>query len=88
MGNSQLKSKNQTRDSNITDDTGKKNVGKKATGRRLQDAITLKNPKRKLNLDRRAAFSDRRDNTDPHYKGPARRITIDTRDTKDRRDKD
>jgi hypothetical protein len=41
-----------------------------------------------LNLDRRAAFSDRRDQTDPYYKGPARRITIDTRDAKDRRKDD
>jgi len=88
MGNSQLKSNNQAGDSNITDDTGKKSGGKKVTGRRLQDAITSKNPKRKLNLDRRAKFSDRRDNTDPHYKGPARRINIDTRDTKDRRNDD
>jgi hypothetical protein len=88
MENSQLKSNNQARDSNITDDTGIKNGGKKATGRRLQDAITSKNPNRKLNLDRRATFGDRRDNTDPHYKGPARRNTIDTRDAKDRRNND
>lgn len=75
-------------DSNITDDTGAEDSEKKGTGRRLQDTITAKNPNRKLNLDRRVKTDDRRDNTIPNYKGPARRYNIDTRKPKDRRDKD
>ena len=75
-------------DSYITDDTGAEDSEKKGTGRRLQDTITAKNPNRKLNLDRRVKSDDRRDNTVPNYKGPARRYNIDSRNPKDRRDKD
>jgi hypothetical protein len=56
----------------------------------------IKNVKRGLNLDRRAARSDRRtdtdrrsNNSDPNYKGPTSRYTIDRRlNLKDRRDKE
>lgn len=61
----------------------------KKTGRRIQDAITSKNPSRKLNLDRRTARNERRANADPNYKGPSKRYNIDRRqNTKDRRDED
>ena len=80
-------------DSHIADDNGSEDSEKKGTGRRLQDTIAAKNPNRKLNLDRRVKSDDRRDNTVPNYKGtnykgPARRYNIDTRNPKDRRDKD
>ena len=88
MENPKLKPNKPARDSDITDDTGMEKGGKKVIGRRLQDAITSKNPNRKLNLDRRVSPGDRRADTDPRYKGPARRINIDTRNPKDRRDKD
>jgi hypothetical protein len=55
----------------------------------------IKNVKRGLKLDRRAARSDRRTDTDrrsnsnPSYKGPTSRYTIDRRlNLKDRRDKE
>jgi len=70
------------------DDAGAGRDNKKATGRRLQDAITSKNPNRKMKLDRRIKSDDRRDRQDPHYKGPARRNSIDTRGSKERRDKE
>jgi len=88
MENAKIKPSKPTGDSGITDDTGLENNEEEITGRRLQDAITSKNPNRKLNLDRRVKPGDRRADTDPHYKGPARRISIDSRNTKDRRDKD
>ena len=75
-------------DSHIADDTGLEDSDKNDTGRRLQDTISAKNPNRKLNLDRRVNPDDRRDNTVPDYKGPARRYNLDSRNPKDRRDKD
>ncbi len=75
-------------DTYITDDTGAEDRENKGTGRRLQDTITAKNPNRKLNLDRRLRHDDRRDNSIPNYKGPARRYNVDNRNPKDRRDKD
>lgn len=68
--------------------TGAEKNEKKLARRRLQDAVDAKNPKRKLNLDRRANPQDRRTGIDPHYKGPARRFSIDSRNPKERRDKD
>jgi hypothetical protein len=71
------------------DDASVENSEKKVTGRRLQDTLSKDHPKRKLNLDRRAANSDRRVAEDPNYNGPARRNTIDRRmNLKDRREKD
>ena len=65
------------------------NSEEKSAGRRLQDTVTLKDSSRKLNLDRRVLSVDRRVDTDPNYKGPARRYTVDSRvKLKDRRDKD
>ena len=55
------------------------NNDKKDTGRRLQDKFSKEYPKRKMNLDRRTLGSDRRVKEDPHYKGIARRYTIDRR---------
>jgi len=81
--------KKSANDSKITDDTSVENSEKKETGRRLQDAIISKDPHRKMNLDRRTARSDRRVDSDPHYRGPSRRYTIDRRlKLKDRRSKD
>ena len=74
-------------DSDIVD-TGAENSEKKVTSRRLQDAIDAKNPNRKMNLDRRANPNDRRTDIDPQYKGPARRYSIDSRNPKERGDKD
>ena len=55
--------------------------------RRLQDAITSKNPTRKLNLDRRSKNSERRTNAASTFNGKARRFTIDRRlNNKDRRE--
>ncbi len=65
------------------------NSEKRTTGRRRQDTVISNNLNQKLNLDRRASNSDRRINSDPSYKGPSRRYTIDRRlNLKDRRDKD
>ncbi len=75
--------------SESADDTSVENSEKKVTGRRLQDTLSKDHPKRKLNLDRRIANSDRRVAEDPNYNGPARRNTIDRRmNLKDRREKD
>ncbi len=86
MENSELKPNDPARDSGITHDTGIDHSEKKATYRRLQDVATLKYPNRKMNLDRRVTPVDRRVYTDLHYKGPARRISIDARNSIDRRD--
>jgi hypothetical protein len=57
--------------------------------RRIQDGITSKDPRGKMNLDRRYPDSERRCKKDSDYKGPARRYTIDQRLTsKDRRKKE
>jgi len=73
--------------SGVTDDASMLTTEKKYTDRRLQDLLSKEHPKRKMNLDRRAAKSERRIDTDPHYNGPARRYTIDRRlNLKDRRD--
>ena len=62
---------------------------KKKFGRRLQDAITSKDPKRKLNLDRRSKNSDRRTDKNPGYQGRTLRYNIDRRrNIKDRRKND
>jgi len=75
--------------SEITDDTSSENGKKDGTGRRLEDAISSRGLKRKLNLDRRVKRRERRGESDPNYKGITRRFTIDTRaNQKDRRDKD
>jgi len=67
-------------------DTSEDNGEKRVAGQRLEDALISK---RKLNLNRRITNSDRRFSSDPNYKGPARRNTIDRRrNTKDRRYKD
>lgn len=56
------------------------------SGRRRQDAMP-KTANKMVNLDRRAANSDRRINDDPSYNGPSRRYTIDRRmNLKDRRE--
>jgi hypothetical protein len=55
--------------------------------RRLQDTFTKGHPKRKMNLDRRSVSSDRRVDVHDHYRGKARRYTIDRRlNLKDRRE--
>lgn len=69
-------------------DTDAESSEKKATRRRLQDAIDAKHPNRKMKLDRRANPNDRRTAIDPQYKGPARRYSLDSRNPKERRDKD
>jgi hypothetical protein len=80
---------NSAKDSGTDPGSGVKNTEKKKFGRRLQDAITSKDPKRKLNLDRRVMNSDRRTERNPGYQGQALRFTIDRRrNQKDRRKKD
>jgi len=75
--------------SELTDDTSLENSKKDGTSRRLEDAISSRGLKRKLNLDRRVKRSERRGESDPNYRGKTRRFTIDTRSTKkDRRNKD
>lgn len=70
------------------DDNSVVSSEEKVTDRRRQDSLSHFT-KRKLNLDRRAANSDRRVADDPNYNGPARRNTIDRRmNLKDRREKD
>jgi hypothetical protein len=89
MEKTKIDPKKSANDSEVADDTSVENSDKKETGRRLQDAIISKDPHRKMNLDRRTARSDRRADSDPHYKGPSRRYTIDRRlNLKDRRNKD
>ena len=62
------------------------NGEERAKGRRRQDAVISNNPDQLLNLDRRASNSDRRVDSNPNYKGPARRNIIDRRlNLKDRR---
>lgn len=87
MESSKLKPNDPARDSDITDDIGIDHSEKKATNRRLQDVATLKYPNRKMNLDRRITPGDRRVYADIHYNGPARRISIDARNSIERRDK-
>lgn len=71
-----------------TNDISTEKNQKENANRRIQDSIISKDPRRKLNLDRRSPNSDRRVDTDPHYNGPARRNTIDRRlNLKDRRKK-
>lgn len=68
--------------------TSLKKSEKKNSGRRRQDAVIANITNPVLNLDRRAANSDRRINNDPNYNGPSRRYTIDRRlNMKDRREK-
>jgi hypothetical protein len=72
----------------IVDDTSVGITDKKDIDRRLQDTLTKDHPKRKMNLDRRAVSSDRRVDANDHYRGKARRYTIDRRlNLKDRREK-
>ena len=61
------------------DDISVENNEKEGTGRRLQDKFSKEHTNRKMNLDRRTLGSDRRVKEDPHYKGRARRYTIDRR---------
>jgi len=76
-------------DEAANDDASKPAKTAKNEGRRIQDEIASKDPKRKLNLDRRVTNSERRLSDDSNYKGPSRRYTIDRRvNLKDRRDKD
>ncbi len=78
-----------TKDSDIAEDTSVAKSENKDTGRRLKDSVALKNPTRKLNLERRVPSDERRVDVDPRYRGPTRRYTIDSRvKLKDRRDKD
>jgi hypothetical protein len=78
-----------TNDSENKEDPSVGNGEKKDTGRRLQDTVILKDSNRKLNLERRVSSVERRTDSDPHYKGPTRRYTIDSRvKLKDRREKD
>ncbi|MGB5397536.1 MAG: hypothetical protein WBN96_10335 [Gammaproteobacteria bacterium] len=80
---------NTAKDTGSEHESAMENTEKKKFGRRLQDAITSKDPKRKLNLDRRAVNSDRRTERNPGYQGQALRFTIDRRrNLKDRRKKD
>jgi len=89
MGKLKIVSDKSDDNSELTDDTSTAISKKDSTGRRLEDAIASSGLKRKLNLDRRVKRSERRGESDPNYKGTARRFTIDIRSTKkDRRDKD
>jgi len=75
-------------DSVKIDNADVSNTVRKETNQRLQDTVNSNNQNRKLNLDRRAVKSDRRVNSDPSYKGPVRRYTIDRRlNLNDRRTK-
>lgn len=47
--------------------------------KRLQDSVSASKLKRNLKLDRRATNNERRVSSDPSYKGPVRRYTIDRR---------
>ena len=88
MKNPKIEPNKSSDNSEIADNTSEGNSEKKDTGRRLLDALISKDPNRKFNVDRRTEGSDRRDNTDPSYIGPARRNTIDRRlNLRDRRDK-
>jgi len=70
----------------IEDDVSLDNNKKKNCGRRRQDIEVSSNADQLLNLDRRAANSDRRISDDHNYRGPSRRYTIDRRlNLKDRR---
>jgi len=89
MEKSKKISSKSSNDSEVVKGDGVGNSEKKRTGRRLQDTVILKDSSRKLNLERRILSVDRRVDTDPDYKGPARRYTVDSRvKLKDRRDKD
>ena len=88
METPKIESNKSANNSEIADDVDVDNSEKKGADRRLQDAITSDNLKRKLILDRRNVNNDRRANADPNYKGTARRNTIDRRmSLKDRREK-
>ncbi len=70
------------------DNSSVQNSENKDAGQRQQDVISLKESRRKSNLDRRVVCSDRRSDMDSNYKGISRRYTIDRRlNIKDRRDK-
>ena len=74
-------------DTEIKDDISVENNEKEGIDRRLQDKLSKEHPKRKMNLDRRTIGSGRRVDADSHYKGVARRYTIDRRlNLKERRD--
>ena len=89
MKTPKIKFNKSSNDSEKSDDSHAENDAKKDAGRRIQDGIISKSPNRKLNLDRRTVQSERRGNTDPNYKGPSRRYTIDRRlNLKDRREKE
>ncbi len=80
---------NPSSDSERVNDTSVEFTDKKDTYRRLQDTLSKDYPNRHMNLDRRAVRSERRIDIGSHYKGPARRYTIDRRlNLKDRREKD
>jgi hypothetical protein len=86
METPKIESNKSANDSEIADATSIESTGKKDTGRKLQDNIISRNSNRRLIQDRRAARSDRRTHTDPNYKGPTSRYTIDRRrNRKDRR---
>jgi hypothetical protein len=88
MGKFRIVPSKSDNDSDIASHTSVGKSKNKDTGRRLEDSITSKGLRRKLNLDRRVIRNERRVNLDPHYKGAARRFTVDTRaNQKDRRDK-
>lgn len=88
METPKIESNKSANNSEIADDVDVDNSENKGAGRRLQDAVTSDNLKRKLNLDRRIVNSDRRANTNSNYKGLARRNTIDRRmNLKERREK-
>jgi len=75
-------------DSVKLNNTDVSNTARQETNQRLQDTVNSNNLKRKLNLDRRAVKSDRRVSSNPSYKGPVRRYTIDRRlNLNDRRTK-
>jgi hypothetical protein len=89
MKTPKIESNKSSKDLETADDSSEENSEKKKTGRRLLDTLISKDPSRKFNVDRRTNGSERRVNTDPSYKGPVRRNTIDRRlKLKDRREKD
>jgi hypothetical protein len=79
-----MKDESSRNSKNAVTDTTSASVENK--GRRLQDNVAIRDPARKLNLDRRIRTIDRRDLNAPDYTGPVRRYTIDRRQrTRDRR---
>lgn len=89
MQRSKKESSKSASNSAIAKDASVATGDEKGTGRRLQDAILLKDSDRKLNLERRVPSVERRADTNPGYRGPVRRYTLDSRmHAKDRRDKE